>query len=64
MTTYPRKKSTFDLWAKAMVAGATVDKPDYGKKTRWSPTTNKQSTRNARRRRMKKKRKSRNGSKD
>jgi len=29
---YPRRKDLFDAWYKAMVAGATVDKPNYGKK--------------------------------
>jgi len=28
---YPRQKDKFDAWHKAMVAGATVDKPNYGK---------------------------------
>jgi len=28
---FPRRKDLFDAWHKAMVAGATVDKPNYGK---------------------------------
>jgi len=28
---YPKRKDLFDAWYKAMVAGATVDKPNYGK---------------------------------
>lgn len=30
---YPKNKAKFDAWHKAMVAEATVDKPDYGKTT-------------------------------
>lgn len=26
---YPRRKDLFEKWAKAMVNGATVDKPNY-----------------------------------
>lgn len=33
MTSYPKTISKFVPWTKAMVAGATVDKPDYGKMT-------------------------------
>lgn len=29
MTTYPRTVKTFIPWSRAMVAGATVDKPSY-----------------------------------
>lgn len=29
MTTYPKRVKLFLPWAKAMVAGATVDKPSY-----------------------------------
>lgn len=29
---YPTKLHLFKKWAKAMEEGATVDKPDYGKK--------------------------------
>jgi len=28
---YPKQKKAFVLWAKAMVEGSTVDKPNYGK---------------------------------
>jgi len=28
---FPKRKDLFDAWHKAMVAGATVDKPNYGK---------------------------------
>lgn len=54
---YPRNKAKFDAWHKAMVAGATVDKPNYGKTT----TSRKPRTTTRRRRR---KRKKKNGSKD
>jgi len=36
---YPKRKDLFDAWHKAMVAGATVDKPNYGKSQK--PTTGK-----------------------
>lgn len=55
---YPKNKSKFDAWHKAMVAGATVDKPDYGKTTN-SRTSRK--TRMKRRRLQKKKRRTKNG---
>lgn len=32
--TFPKRKDLFDAWHKAMVAGATVDKPNYGKSSR------------------------------
>jgi len=32
MTSYPKTVDKFIPWTKAMVAGATVDKPNYGKK--------------------------------
>jgi len=28
-SSYPKKSKLFQAWAKAMVAGATVDNPDY-----------------------------------
>lgn len=31
---HPKRKDLFDAWYKAMVAGATVDKPNYGKSGR------------------------------
>lgn len=34
MTSYPKTVDKFIPWTKAMVAGATVDKPNYGKKAR------------------------------
>jgi len=37
---YPKRKDLFDAWHKAMVAGATVDKPNYGK-SRAPRTTSK-----------------------
>lgn len=30
---YPKRVNKFIPWSKAMVAGATLDKPDYGKNT-------------------------------
>lgn len=44
--TFPKRKDLFDAWHKAMVAGATVDKPNYGKTSR-----SKKSNRISRRRR-------------
>lgn len=29
---YPKQASLFEKWAKAMLAGATVGKPNYGQK--------------------------------
>jgi len=51
---YPRRKDLFTAWAKAMVEGSTVDKPNY------SPARMKKSgkislTRKAKRRRRRKK---------
>jgi len=36
---YPRRKDLFTAWSKAMVEGATVDKPHYhgGKRTQSAP---------------------------
>jgi len=51
MTSYPKTVKTFVPWSKAMVAGATVDKPSYPG-TRASKTNQK-----ARKRRKKRKRK-------
>lgn len=55
---YPKNKAKFDAWHKAMVAGATVDKPDYGKsgKTEGSKKSRSRSYRgtNSRRRRKRK----------
>lgn len=42
MTTYPRKSKLFQAWAKAMVAGATVDKPTYSMKRSSRPKRAKQ----------------------
>lgn len=53
--TYPRQVKLFIPWSKAMVDGATVDKPDYGKKMRQS----KKSARPLARRRKRRKRKKR-----
>jgi len=49
---YPKRKDLFDAWHKAMVAGATVDKPNYGKASKASISP---SRRKRRRRRKKKK---------
>lgn len=54
---YPRTVKLFVPWSKAMVEGATVDKPDYGKKM-----TSSKRARSKRRKRRRKKR--HNGSKD
>lgn len=35
---YPTKLHLFRKWAKAMEEGATVDRPDYGKKGRTTRT--------------------------
>lgn len=54
---YPKRKDLFEAWAKAMVQGATVDKPNYGKtqsgslKRRFRSKTNQQRRRRWRRRR-------------
>lgn len=52
---YPKDVVRFTAWAKAMVAGATVDKPNYGKTRSGSGTTRKASRarRRSRRRRFK-----------
>jgi len=47
---YPRQKDKFDAWHKAMVAGATVDKPNYGKNLK----SNSQQARRRKRKRRKK----------
>lgn len=47
MTGYPRTVKTFIPWSKAMVAGATVDKPSY-------PGTSRRTKKRRRRRRRKK----------
>lgn len=49
---YPRRKDLFTAWAKAMVEGATIDKPNY------SPARGAGiGTRSSRRKRRKKRRK-------
>lgn len=48
---YPRRKALFDAWYKAMVAGATVDKPNYGKTTRLKKKTGKRRSRRTQTRR-------------
>jgi len=53
---YPKSVKLFRPWAQAMVEGATVDKPNYGKKTS-SPSR-------TRKRRRKRRRKKNHGSKD
>lgn len=53
---YPRQVKLFRPWATAMVDGATVDKPDYGKKQSSKSTR----ARKARKKRRRKK-KSQNG---
>jgi len=58
---YPRTVKLFTPWARAMVEGATVDKPDYGKKTKQFGTSSRRAGTKKRRRRRKKRK---NGSKD
>jgi len=47
---YPRRKDLFDAWYKAMVAGATVDKPNYGKRGQKGGKAPSRTRRNASRR--------------
>lgn len=56
---YPRRKDLFVAWAKAMVEGATVDKPNYGKTQSGSPKRRMKKTPNRRRRRRLRLRRSR-----
>jgi len=55
MTSYPKTVKLFTPWAKAMVEGATVDRPNYGKTTR-SSKTSKTHMKKRRKRRRKRKR--------
>lgn len=50
---FPKRKDLFDKWTKAMVAGATVDKPNY------SPATKSHSARPMRKRKKNNKRRKR-----
>lgn len=52
---FPRSVSRFVPWSKAMVAGATVDKPDYGKSSKKGSPKAQRSKRKKRRRRRRKK---------
>lgn len=52
---YPKTVKLFIPWSKAMVDGATVDKPNYGKTTRSSRTQSKVSRKKRRKKRRKKK---------
>lgn len=49
---YPKKVKLFTPWAKAMVAGATVDKPDYhgGKMSKLHKKTRRRKKRKRRKR--------------
>lgn len=49
MTSYPTNKTKFDAWHKAMVAGATVDKPNYSTNRLSRPQRAKRVTRHRRR---------------
>jgi len=60
---YPRTVKLFKPWAQAMVEGATVDKPNYGKTMR-SRKSNQHAGISAKRRRKRRKKKRKNGSKD
>lgn len=53
---YPRKVKLFRPWAQAMVEGATVDSPDYGKKASKSGSTPKTGVLQRRKRRRKRRR--------
>jgi len=53
MTSYPKQSKLFQAWAKAMVAGATVDKPNYSA----TSTTSRASRRKKRRKRVTNRRK-------
>jgi len=48
---YPKKVALFVPWAKAMVQGATVSNPDYGKKRAGSKQTGSKIYKTRRRRR-------------
>jgi len=50
MTSYPKTVKLFTPWAKAMVEGATVDKPNYGKTTKMSSSKFRKKRRKRRRR--------------
>jgi hypothetical protein len=50
---FPKRVSLFRPWAVAMVAGATVDKPDYGKKMK-SKRKNRRKKRGRKKRHAKK----------
>jgi len=50
---HPKSVALFIPWSKAMVAGATVDKPDYGKKMRSSKKRKQKRRKRRRSRRMK-----------
>lgn len=52
---YPKQVKLFVPWAKAMVQGATVDKPNYGKKMKASRKFRKRRKGSSRRRRHAKK---------
>lgn len=49
---HPRTVDKFIPWSKAMVAGATVDKPNYGKGSRMKTHSKKPKRRKRRKRRM------------
>lgn len=66
MTSYPKRKDLFTKWSKAMVEGATVDKPNYSPQRRSTvPKTSYKGMKVRRlQRRRRRKRSYRNGSKD
>jgi len=55
---FPKRKDLFVAWAKAMVEGATVDKPNYGKTQSGSPRRRSKSGMNPQRRRRWRRRRS------
>lgn len=48
MSSHPRRKDLFVAWSKAMVEGATVDKPNYGKTTQSKKSHRHKRTRRSR----------------
>lgn len=54
---FPRRKDKFVAWTKAMVEGATVDKPVYPGTKKNSSKSSKSSAKRARARRKKKRKK-------
>lgn len=60
---HPKDVAKFIAWSKAMVAGATVDKPNYGK-NRSGQTRSGSTTRSRKKRRRRRKSQGNNAKKD